>query len=1056
MNGLIRSAIAHPIGVLAVVLSMILFGVASLQTIPIQMTPDIDKPILQVRVSWPGASPKDVEQEVVLRLERELTGLSGVQSVQSDSRRGQARVTLTYGVGQDMDAALVKLLGQLARVSGLPSDAKQPEVRTSNSDDSPIARMALVAQDGVEIDIDTLGQFVDTVILEPLSRISGIAEVTSRGGAAREIRIALDIDRVAEFGLSIAEVADAIRASSAEVTAGEITEGNRSFTLRTEAISYTPDTAKELVVRTDLRDGRIFNVKLSDIADIELGYKTPSSFRRLNGKPAITFAVLREPASNVVTTLERLKNEVDALNAGVLAEQGLDLRVVYDETVYIGSALDLVQNNIMIGGILAIVVLLTFLRALAPTAIVMIAIPVSIISTFVVIAGLGLSINVISLAGLAFAVGMVVDASIVSLENIYRLKQSGFPTLKAAYWGARQVWAPILGSALTTVVVFIPILILDLPVGQLFRDIAVAISASVIVSVIVSVTVIPALASWLIEDVQRFDQQTRIPVIDTLARGFKHLVLSYCRVVVRSTAGGLVVVFALIAGSVATLMMMPPLDYLPDGNRNFVFGRISVPPGYTREATVNFAQSMEDVARPLWENPNPEKLPHIDRFFFVAYNGGAFAGAATEDAGRIRELIPVLSEPVAKAPGARAFVTQASLFGRSVGGSRGILIDVLGPDYETVEPAFRSIRRQVSELFPRKAGHQIRVRPSANAVGPELVVRPDRDALARAGVSARDFAQALDVYNDGILVREIPLGGELVELVLTTKTRETSKIEDIADIPVIARDGSLVKVGQVAEVSIESAPNQLLRKAGRRAVTIELRLHESIPLETAIAEINEKVVNPFNINSKNGVRLALSGAADELSKAWTAMQTNVVLAVAVIYLLLVILLKSFALPLVILVTVPIAATGGILGLALLNLYMDQPLDMLTMLGFIILTGVVVNNAILMVEQTLWHIQHDAMDSVAAILEATSNRIRPIFMSTLTSLFGLLPLIVFPGAGSELYRGIGIVVFSGLLLSTVLALFFIPPLMAVLMKRYKPGSPIGDMTEEMTAPLSQTA
>ncbi|MDC3057763.1 efflux RND transporter permease subunit [Litorivicinus sp.] len=1057
MNGLIRSAIAHPIGVLAIVLSMILFGVASLQTIPIQMTPDIDKPILQVRVSWPGASPKDVEQEVVLRLERELTGLSGVQIIQSDSRRGQARVTLTYGVGQDMDAALVKLLGQLARVSGLPSDAKQPEVRTSNSDDSPIARMALVAQGDVDVDIDTLGQFVDTVILEPLSRISGIAEVTSRGGAARELRIALDIDRVAEFGLSIAEVADAIRTSSAEVTAGEITEGNRSFTLRTEAISYTPDTAKELVVRTDLRDGRIFNVKLSDIADIELGYKTPSSFRRLNGKPAITFAVFREPASNVVTTLERLKTEVDDLNTGVLAEQGLNLRVVYDETVYIGSALDLVQNNIMIGGILAIVILLTFLRALAPTAIVMIAIPVSIVSTFVVIAGLGLSINVISLAGLAFAVGMVVDASIVSLENIYRLKQSGFPTLKAAYWGARQVWAPILGSALTTVVVFIPILILDLPVGQLFRDIAVAISASVIVSVIVSVTVIPSLGSWLIKDVQRFDRQTRIPVIDTLARGFKHLVLSYCRIVVRSTAGGLVVVFALIASSIATLiLMMPPLDYLPDGNRNFVFGRISVPPGYTREATVNFAQSMEDVARPLWENPNPERLPHIDRFFFVAYNGGAFAGAATEDAGRIRELIPVLSEPVAKAPGARAFVTQASLFGRSVGGSRGILIDVLGPDYETVEPAFQSVRRQVSELFPRKAGHQIRVRPSANAVGPELVVRPDRAALARAGVSARDFAQALDVYNDGILVREIPLGGELVELVLTTKTRETSKIEDIADIPVIARDGSLVKVGQVAEISIESAPNQLLRKAGRRAVTIELRLHESIPLEKAIAEINEEVVTPFNINTKNGVRLALSGAADELSKSWSAMQTNVVLAIAVIYLLLVILLKSFALPLVILVTVPIAATGGILGLALLNLFMDQPLDMLTMLGFIILTGVVVNNAILMVEQTLWHIQHDAMDSGVAILEATSNRIRPIFMSTLTSLFGLLPLIVLPGAGSELYRGIGIVVFGGLLLSTVLALFFIPPLMAVLMKRYKPGSPIGDITEELTAPLSQRA
>ncbi|HBX27013.1 MAG TPA: acriflavin resistance protein, partial [Gammaproteobacteria bacterium] len=442
MSSLIRGAITHPIAVLAIVLTMILFGLASLQTIPIQMTPDIDKPVLQVRVSWPGASPKDVEQEIVLRLERELTSLPGVKSVESDSRRGRARVTLTYGVGQDMDAALVKLLGQLARVSGLPKGSKSPEVRTSNSEDSPIARMALVAKDGVDIDIDTLSEFVDTVILEPLNRISGISEVTSWGGAKREIRIALDMDQVADFGLSVAEIVDAIKASSAQVTAGEVTEGNRSFTLRTEAISYTPDTAKELVLRTEVRDGRIFNVKLSDVANVELGYKTPDSFRRLNGMPAITFAVLREPATNVVTTLAGLKQKVNALNAGILAERGLDLRIVYDETVYIGTALELVRGNILIGGILAIAVLLTFLRALAPTAIVMIAIPVSIISTFVVIAGLGLSINVISLAGLAFAVGMVVDASIVSLENIYRLKQSGVRALQAAYWGARKVWAP--------------------------------------------------------------------------------------------------------------------------------------------------------------------------------------------------------------------------------------------------------------------------------------------------------------------------------------------------------------------------------------------------------------------------------------------------------------------------------------------------------------------------------------------------------------------------------------------------------------------------------------
>ena len=388
--------------------------------------------------------------------------------------------------------------------------------------------------------------------------------------------------------------------------------------------------------------------------------------------PAITFAVLREPATNVVTTLEGLKQEVNALNAGILAERGLDLRIVYDETVYIGTALELVRSNIMIGGILAITVLLTFLRALAPTAIVMIAIPVSIISTFVVIAGLGLSINVISLAGLAFAVGMVVDASIVSLENIYRLKQSGVGTMQAAYWGARQVWAPILGSALTTVVVFIPILVLGLPVGQLFRDIAVAISVSVIVSVIVSITVIPALASQFIKDAKRFDQQIRIPVIDTLASGLTRLVLAYGRKVVKSTWLGLMVVFALVASSVVALvMMMPPLDYLPDGNRNFVFGRISVPPGYTREATLNFAQSMEDVARPLWEQSNPGNYPTLIDSFLLHTTAGPLRVRRPKMLERIRELIPVLAEPVSKAPGARAFVTQASLLvGRL--GDRGV------------------------------------------------------------------------------------------------------------------------------------------------------------------------------------------------------------------------------------------------------------------------------------------------------------------------------------------------------------------------------------------------
>ena len=1047
MNGLIRSAISFPIAVGAVVLAMVIFGVASLRTIPIQLTPDIDRPILQVRVNWPGASPQDVERDIVLRLERELSSLSGVQSIESTSRRGSARVTLTYAVGTDMDNALVKLLGQLSRVSDLPAEATEPTVRTSNSDDSPIARMAMVPLPGKTVDVDTLGSFIERNVIEPLARIPGIAEIDSNGGADRELRVILNMARLTDFGLSIAEVAEALRNSTAEVSAGELTEGRRSFTLRTEAISYTPETARSLVLRTTVRpDGSLAVVRLQDVADVELGFKTASSFRRLNGQKAATFSVLREPASNVVATLDALKAQVAELNAGPLLAAGVVLKVVYDETMYISSALDLVQSNILIGGILAVSILLLFLRSFLPVAIVMIAIPVSIVTTFVAIAALGLSINVISLAGLAFAVGMVVDASIVSLENIYRLRQNGVPAMRAAYLGARQVWAPILGSALTTVVVFVPVLMLELPVGQLFRDIAVAISVSVLISVVVSITAIPALASRLLTREQAsFEKRLSIPVVDHLARGFARLIIGFASIVVHSTWRGLVTVGILMTAAVMTLIaLMPPLDYLPDGNQNFVFGRVTVPPGYTREATLEFAELMENVARPLWESDTPANGPPVDRFFFVAFNSGAFAGASTSDPDRVRELIPFLSEPIAATPGARVFVTQASLFGRSVGGSRSVNIDVLGPDLDAVIPVVRDIQRGVNRLFPRSGGHQVRVNPQLDSDRPEIVVRPDPEALARAGLNAREFAIALDVHNDGLRIREIPFQGELIELVLTADTKEQSKVEDIGNIPIVARQGELIRIDQVATVSIESAPDQVKRQAGARVLTVSLRLNESVPLEDAITQIQSELIDPLTAKGLGeGVRLELSGAAGELARTWDAMQINVLMAIAVIYLLLTVLLRSFVLPVIILVTVPIAATGGILGLWLVNLYVEQSLDMLTMLGFIILTGVVVNNAILMVEQTLWHIHHDHLGVEAAVLEATRNRIRPIFMSTMTSLFGLLPLIIFPGAGSELYRGIGVVVFGGLALSTLLTLVFVPPLLAACLRRSIPGTPVGD-------------
>lgn len=1042
MNNFIKLAIKQPIAVAALVFLIIAFGLVALQKIPIQMTPDIDKPILQVRVSWPGASPEDVEREVVTRLEVAVSSLSGVENVESDSRFGSGRVTLTYSVGQDMDIALIQLLSKVSAIDGLPSEAKRPTVRTSNSDDSPISRLAMVKLPNSEIDdLASLGNFVEFEIIEKLSRIEGISEITFRGGEKKELKVAIDTQKLAEFSISISSVLDSLRASSAQVTAGEIIEGKRTYSLRAEAISYTPETAKNIILRSEVSsDGIPVNVKLEDVAKVYMSYKKPTSFRRMNGQDAITFAVLREPDSNVVKIIDNLKVEIEKLNKGILAENGLVLKNVYDETVYINAAIDLVQQNILIGGILAVCILMLFLRSFRPTFIIMLAIPVSVVGTFVAISWLGLSVNVISLAGLAFAVGMVVDASIVSQENIYRLRQSGMSSMMASYQGARQVWAPILGSALTTVVVFIPILLIELPIGQLFRDIGIAISVSVLISVFISVTLIPTIASRLLDkDISNANSRFSIIFLDTFASKFAKLIQGYANWSTKSLKLGLSVVMGLIiTASLSIFYFLPPLDYLPDGNRNFVFARIMVPPGYNKEATIDISRAMEKAAKPLWEakSDGPYGKPKIDRFFFVAYSGGAFAGAATEDPKRVKEILPVLTKPIRSQPGARAFAQQASLFGRSVGGARVIKLEITGPSLDLIQPTAQKVMRSVRKEFPPSEGHQVRSVPQMGSGSPQVMINPIPEKLANIGMSAREFAQSLDVFNDGVRVTEIPFEGRLIDLVLTSDKANVSKIDNLKDLPLITKSGELARLSQVAEIKIIGVPQQIKRLSGRRVITLQLRPHESISLEDAVLKLQDLVVNPIEKDTPDGVSINLSGAASELERTWVAMKNNVMIALFVIFLLLAILMKSFVLPIVVMVTVPIAGAGGILALVILNKFQPQPLDMLTMLGFIILAGIVVNNSILMVEQTLWHIRNESMKISEAITEATKNRIRPIFMSTLTSLFGLIPLVLFPGSGSELYRGIGTVVFGGLATSAILTLLMVPPLLAIALKTQK--------------------
>ena len=627
------------------------------------------------------------------------------------------------------------------------------------------------------------------------------------------------------------------------------------------------------------------------------------------------------------------------------------------------------------------------------------------------------------------------------LENIFRLRQGGAPSASAARDGARQVWGAILASALTTVVVFIPILLLELPAGQLFRDIAVAISVSVLLSLLVAITVIPTLSNKMLGGKQDdFGKRLHLPIIDWLAGLFVRGVLASIRGIIASRVVALAVV-AVICGSaaLATYTFMPRLDYLPDGNRNFVFSRVQPPPGYNLQTTFELAERIEAATKPLWVSeatgePEPGGPPQIQNFFFVALRNIMFVGASSTEIDRAGELVPVLRKAVAVDPGTRGFVSQSSIFGRSIGGSRAIYLNVTGPDIDAIIEVAKRGDQLVESAFDGKGDVQVRVDPGLELGAPEIRVTPNLRRLAKAGLTARDLAISIDAMNDGTRVAEINLGSRRIDVTLMGPEGLVTNTQGINSLPIVTGTGLVLPAESLADIELTSGPTEILHVDRERAVTIIIRPPKSMALQDAIELVRSDVVVPLEQEFLTpGIKLRLSGAADDLSETWGALQLNLVVALVIVYLVISVLYESLIYPLIIMLSVPLATAGGLLGLAALNIYVAQPLDMLTMLGFVILIGIVVNNAILLVDQALQN-SRAGMASVEAILQATRNRIRPIFMSTLTSIFGLLPLAVFPGAGSELYRGLGSVVIGGLSLSALLTLAIIPPLLSLLLPK----------------------
>ena len=1014
---LTRLSLSNTVAVAVAVLLVLLFGFISLDRLPVQLTPEVEEPEISISTAWRAAAPEEVESDIIEPQEDALRGLPGATKLLSQAQRGQGKITITFAVGTDLRRALLEVLNRLNRVARYPADADEPVISAVGENSRAIAWFILKPLPGNERDIASYQDFAEEVIQARFERVPGVAMSEVRGGREQELRITFDPYKAASLGVELPKVIDL--AGSKDVTGGFANVGKRRYTLRFTG-AYGVDDLAELVI--DWREGR--PVLLRDVADVEVRLVDRASFVIQNGAPAMAINAHRETGVNVLEVMRGLREAAEELRAGPLAKAGLSFEQVYDETVYIDDSVAMVRANLIMGILLAVGVLWWFLRKLRATLIVALAIPVCVIGAFVFLNGAGRTINVISLAGLAFAVGMVLDAAIVVLENTVRLREQGVAAREAAMQGAGQVWGALLASTATTVAIFLPVVFLQDEAGQLFADLALTIAVAVSLSLIVAVTVLPAAAMTWLKNVQLADPH----------HGWWDAITARIMRLTATPARRALWIAVLISLPLAlAYFIKPAADYLPEGNRNLVFTFINPPPGQNIDAME--AEMGQVIAREMQPYLTGEKQPQVDNYFFVAFANGMFMGARTSDPARTGALLPVINGVVQGFPDTIGFAFRASLFG-GFGGGHSVDVDIQSRDVEAVLRAAGAAFGTIREVIP---GASVRPFPGLSLAEPELRLLPNERGIAEAGWTRATMGGVVRALGDGLYVGDYFDGEKRLDIILRAERWENP--EDLAALPLATPAAGVQPLGQLVKVERTAGPEELRRIDRRRTVTLQVRPPDTMSLEEALAVLREQVEPMLLDMLPEDGSVSYGGTADKLEDALRSMGGSFLLAIAILYLLMSALFQSFRDSWLVLLAIPLAAVGGIIALQVTNLWMVnvvpmwgglptiQAMDLLTMIGFIILLGLVVNNAILLVYQTR-NGEREGLARREAVEHAVRLRLRPILMSTLTTTFGMLPLWFVPGAGTELYRGLAAVIVGGMSVSMVFTLILLPSLLRI--------------------------
>ena len=1027
----------HGILVTVALLILCVLGTMAALRIPVQMIPDLETRTVTVETRWPGATPQDIEKEILVEQEEFLRNLPNLERITSVAGTGWAEIELDFPFGVDLNETLIRVNNALTQVSGYPENVDQPSVNATSFSANAFMYLAVSPLEGNPRNLDMVRDYIEDNVRPRLSAVNGVAQVDVRGGAARQVQVRLYPERLALHGLTPAAVRDALRSRNRDVSGGEIDSGKRRFLLRTVGRFESLDDIRQLVVE---RRGDSL-IRLQDLADVTLDHARIVQRSYVNGAPVVSLAVRRESGSNVIAIKQAMLAEMALVNQELLNPQGMQIRLNSDDVVYVRDSVVNVWKNLILGALLASVIMYLFLRSWRVTLIGVMGIPICTIAAFLGLMLTGRTINVISLAGVAFAIGMTLDNSIVVLESIELERRRGLDRLRAAVAGVSRVWPAILASTLTTVMVFLPVMFIREEAGQLYSDIAIAITSAILVSMLVAITAVPAACARLRGgELEPASEQGR------LARRCADLV----GWLLASARRRLLCAAVVVGGSLLiVLTLTPPAEYLPEGEEAKTFAMMNAPPGYNLASMQQIADQVQAHFLPFTQAAAAEDadrpVPPIAMLMVNVSTVGLWMIGVPADPADIDALMRALVEHFRTYPGMRAFATRGSIISSNNGGTRSINLDISGPDLASLYEVARLAYDRAGEIFEDPS---IQTQPSNLSLAqPLLQIYPDWERAAELGLDAEQMGFAVSALTNGSYVGDYFQDDDKVDIYFYNAMALQPDLQTLRGLTLYTPSGQVLPLSSLARIEEEVDTSVVRRVDGRRTLTLNIIPPRSVPLEAGVEQVRTELVEYLRAQGQVplGVSLSISGAADQLDATRESLGSNYLAALLIVFLLLVAIFRHWGYPLLIMVSIPLGMAGGLAGLALLNLAgsalaaaglggFSQPLDMITMLGFLILMGTVVNNPILIVDRAIDNLDHQGMTPVEAVREAVEARLRPIAISTLTTLCGIAPLVFLPGAGTELYRGVGVIVMAGILGATLVTLTLLPVMLHGVLSR----------------------